>query len=108
MSLPGVLAVSAVFLLAGGVKGVTGLGLPTVAVSLLTLWMTPTQAAALLVVPALLTNVAQCRGPNSRRLIRMLWPLWLALAFVTIVLPEPRRVSGGWNAHVLLGAVLLA
>lgn len=47
-----VLAASlAVFLLAGFVKGVIGLGLPTVAVGLLSLMMPPVQAAALLIVP---------------------------------------------------------
>ena len=39
--------VAAVFALAGGVKGITGMGLPTVAMSLLGLWMPPAQAAAL-------------------------------------------------------------
>ena len=58
-----ILGVVAVFALAGGVKGITGMGLPTVAMSLLGLWMHPAQAAMLLVIPSLVTNVAQCRGP---------------------------------------------
>ena len=66
------------------------MGLPTVAVSLLTLSMTPTQAAGLLVVPSLLTNIAQCRGPSWRKLVRILWPAWAALVVVTVV---PIRVS---------------
>lgn len=57
------LFVVVVFVLAGGVKGVTGMGLPTVAVSLLGLWLAPAQATALLLAPSLATNVAQCRGP---------------------------------------------
>src|SRR6185295_20338072 len=40
-----------VFLLAGFVKGVVGLGLPTISMGLLSLAMPPAQAAALLVVP---------------------------------------------------------
>ena len=56
-------AVGFVFVLAGGIKGITGMGLPTVAVSLLGLWMSPAQAATLLVAPSLITNIAQCRGP---------------------------------------------
>jgi uncharacterized protein len=39
------------FVLAGFVKGVVGLGLPTVAMGLLAIVMTPAQAASLLVVP---------------------------------------------------------
>ncbi len=50
-------AAAAVFVLAGLVKGVVGLGLPTVAMGLLALRMPAAQAAALLVVPSLVTNV---------------------------------------------------
>ncbi|MGA8389528.1 MAG: sulfite exporter TauE/SafE family protein, partial [Pseudolabrys sp.] len=48
---------AAVFLLAGFVKGAIGLGLPTVSIGLLGLLMSPAQAAAILVVPSLVTNV---------------------------------------------------
>src|SRR3954451_22090979 len=48
-----------VFALAGLVKGGVGFGLPTVAIGLLGLVMTPAQAAALLVVPSLVTNTWQ-------------------------------------------------
>ncbi|WP_442867007.1 sulfite exporter TauE/SafE family protein [Acidovorax sp. GBBC 3334] len=54
-------AAALVFLLAGMVKGVVGLGLPTVSMALLALWMPPAQAAALLVVPSLATNLWQMR-----------------------------------------------
>ena len=47
------------FVLAGFVKGVLGQGLPTVAVGLLSLIMSPGEAAALVVIPALLTNIWQ-------------------------------------------------
>ena len=52
-------ATAGAFLLAGFVKGVIGLGLPTVAIGLLGLMMTPAQAAAIMVAPALITNVWQ-------------------------------------------------
>src|SRR5215469_7031248 len=65
--------VAAVFTLAGVVKGVIGLGLPTLSMALLALWMPPAEAAALLIVPSLVTNVWQLRpwpaiGPIARRL----------------------------------------
>ena len=81
------LMVVVVFVLAGGVKGVTGMGLPTVAVSLLGLWMSPVQAVALLVIPSLATNIAQCRGPHLRLLVSRLWPGWLAIAIVPVSSP---------------------
>ena len=46
-------------MLAGFVKGVLGQGLPTVAVGLLSLIMSPGEAAALVVIPALITNIWQ-------------------------------------------------
>jgi uncharacterized membrane protein YfcA len=58
-SLPILAATAGAFLLAGLVKGVIGLGLPTVAIGLLGLLMTPAQAAAILVVPSLVTNIWQ-------------------------------------------------
>jgi uncharacterized membrane protein YfcA len=47
------------FLLAGTVKGVIGMGLPTVAMGLLGVMMLPSQAAALLLIPSTLTNLWQ-------------------------------------------------
>ena len=105
---PSAWAVAGVFVLAGGVKGITGMGLPTVAVSLLGLWMAPAQAAALLVLPSLATNVSQCRGPHTRRLLARLWPAWLALAAVTVWSPGMGASPWPVDARVLLGAVLVA
>lgn len=48
-----------VFLVAGVTKGVVGFGLPTVALGLGSLVIGPAQAAALLVVPSLVTNIWQ-------------------------------------------------
>ncbi|HCZ16665.1 MAG TPA: hypothetical protein DHV85_19190, partial [Candidatus Accumulibacter sp.] len=53
------LMVALTFVLAGWVKGVVGMGLPTVAMGAFGLLMPPVQAAALLVVPSLVTNLWQ-------------------------------------------------
>jgi uncharacterized protein len=74
----------AVFLLAGLVKGVTGLGLPTVAVGLLGLAMPPLQAAALMLLPSLVTNVWQMLdGPHLRALWKRLWPAMVGIVIGT-------------------------
>jgi uncharacterized protein len=79
------------FLLAGFVKGVIGLGLPTVAIGLLGLVMTPAHAAALLVVPSLVTNVWQlAAGPRLLPLLRRLWPMMVGI------------VAGTWAGGGLL------
>lgn len=83
------LAICAVFLMAGLVKGVIGLGLPTVAVGLLGLCMTPTEAAALLLVPSFVTNIWQlAEGPRLAPLLRRFWPMLLAIFGGTVI--------GGW------------
>jgi len=60
-----VLIITFTFLLAGVVKGVIGMGLPTVAMGLLALVMPPVQAVVLLVVPSFVTNGWQLvAGPS--------------------------------------------
>jgi uncharacterized membrane protein YfcA len=74
------------FVFAGFVKGVLGQGLPTVAIGLLSLIMSPGEAAALVVIPALLTNIWQgWFGPSLVPLIRRLWPTLLASFVGTFV-----------------------
>ena len=82
-----ILAVAGIaFVVAGFVKGVLGQGLPTVAIGLLSLIMSPGEAAALVVIPALLTNIWQgWFGPSLMPLIRRLWPTLLASFVGTFV-----------------------
>ncbi len=76
--------VCATFLFAGGVKGVVGLGLPTIALALLAATVGLREAIALMLVPALVTNVWQgLAGGAFAPLLRRLWPLLLAACFGT-------------------------
>ena len=70
------LFIAAAFLLAGFIKGVLGLGLPTVSMGLLAVTMPPGQALAIVIVPAIVTNIWQTFvGPYLRDIVRRLWPL---------------------------------
>jgi uncharacterized protein len=100
--------VAGVFFVAGWVKGVVGLGLPTVAMGALGLVMPPVQAAALLVLPSLATNLWQfLAGPAIGPLIKRLF--WL-LALVCVGTDVGVRLLTGppspWPG-VALGLVLL-
>jgi len=78
--------VLATFLGAGVVKGVTGMGLPTVAMGLLGAVMSPLAAAAILVIPSFVTNVWQMLvGPDKLRLARRLWAMMLCVVAGTIL-----------------------
>ena len=82
MSEPSLILIVAVFLLAGFVKGVIGLGLPTVAMGLLATRMAPAHALAIVIVPAITTNIWQTfGGPYFRDLVRRLWPMLVGLLF---------------------------
>ena len=71
-----VLVFVAAFVTAGFVKGVLGMGLPTIAMGLLGVLFAPVQAAALLLVPNFILNVWQAMsGPSMAALARRLWPL---------------------------------
>ncbi|WP_141589407.1 sulfite exporter TauE/SafE family protein [Myxococcus sp. AB056] len=99
----------AVFVLAGLVKGMVGLGLPTIAMALLALVMPPARAAVLLIVPSLVTNVWQLRpwstlGPLLRRLARMQVGVCVGTLVGAWVLGAP---VGAW-ATVSLGVALVA
>ncbi len=71
--------IAMVFLISGAVKGVVGLGLPTVSLGLLTATFDLTTAMALMVVPSFATNLLQATiGGNGWGLVRRLWPFLIA------------------------------
>ena len=55
-----------------------GLGLPTVSMGLLAVNMAPSRAIAIVIVPAIVTNIWQTFvGPYLRDILRRLWPLMI-------------------------------
>lgn len=78
--------IAAVFVVAGVVKGVTGMGLPTVAMGLLGALMSPLAAAGLLLAPSFVTNVWQLLvGPRFGALALRLWPMMAGVALGTLL-----------------------
>jgi hypothetical protein len=107
MDLAQLLTVAAAFALGGAVKGVVGLGLPTVALAVLGTALGPDEALPLLVAPAFLTNLWQAAaGGHLAPLLRRLWPMLLAsvpgavLGTAVLVRADPAVLDA------LLGAVL--
>lgn len=91
--------VALVFCIAGFVKGMVGLGLPTVSLGLLSLFVDLSIAMALLVMPSLVTNIWQAiAGGQFTPLLRRLWPfLLMAVAMVHV----------GAELFTMIGAALL-
>jgi uncharacterized membrane protein YfcA len=101
--------VAFVFILAGLVKGVIGMGLPTIAIGLLGLIVAPVEAAAMLVLPSLVTNIWQLiSGPSFIALLKRFKTLLLGICIGTpigvsfIVSGQMAIVTAG------LGFVLMA
>lgn len=66
--------IAAVFLFAGAVKGVVGMGLPTVAIGLLTALIGLSEGMVLMVIPALVTNLWQAlSGGALKEILRRIW-----------------------------------
>jgi uncharacterized membrane protein YfcA len=96
------------FLAAGAVKGVIGLGLPTVAIGLLAIVMTPAHAAALLVVPTLATNLWQLMGAGLTALLRRLWTMLLGICVGSWLGAGTLAGDTSGRATAALGAALIA
>ncbi|MGB8840949.1 MAG: sulfite exporter TauE/SafE family protein [Aliidongia sp.] len=106
--LPTIIAIALVFVLAGFVKGVTGMGLPTVAMGLLGTTMAPVSAASLLVGPSLLTNVLQLFwGPSIVRQIRRHWGMMVGIFCGTIFSTHLIAHDSRGFASVGLGIALM-
>jgi len=108
MSEPLLFFIAAALLLAGFVKGVVGLGLPTVSIGLLAVAMQPSRAIAIVIVPAIVTNIWQTfAGPHLRDIIRRLWPL-MAGTVIGIWL-NAGMLSGPYARYggVVLGVLLV-
>src|SRR5258708_5416046 len=103
-----VLFVALTFFVAGFVKGVAGMGLPTVAMGVLSAIMSPVSAASLLVIPSFVTNFWQLfTGPNFLALIKRLWVMMLGIMVGTLAGSRRLTSTNAVYASVGLGAALI-
>lgn len=104
-----ILTITGTFLLAGSVKGVIGLGLPTVSLALLTVAIDLPTAMALLLIPSFITNVWQATtGGNGIIILRRLWPFMLT-ATITVWLGATALTRIDLSLlSALLGGLLVA
>ena len=105
--------VMATFLIAGGVKGVVGLGLPTVSIALLSATLGIETALPLLVIPSFVTNVWQgAVGGHALALLRRfgialaLIPLAIGVAYHFVFVEAPEAMNRVLGVALLVYAVL--
>lgn len=108
LALAGLALVALAMLCGGVVKGVIGLGLPIVSISILSSLLSVPTALAVLVGPILLSNLWQLlQGGYTRATVRRFWPviaalvlgLWISASLVTNI--PPRLLFG------LLGVIVV-
>lgn len=99
--------VLAIFLIAGLVKGVIGLGLPTVSLAALSVVVELPVAVLLMVIPSAVTNLWQALdGPHFAELMRRFWLMLLAsavgvwFAYGLLLIANPKAMTG------MLGVIL--
>lgn len=101
--------IAGAFLLAGFVKGVIGLGLPTVSIGVLGLVMTPAQAAAIMLAPTLITNVWQAlAGKDLLPLLKRIWPMLAGICLGTFIAAKWLPGANSGQATIWLGFALIA
>ena len=105
------LLIAAAFFVAGGVKGVSGMGLPTVVMGLLGSILSPLTAASLATVPTFLTNVWQLLSGGRLAPLAKRFGLMLVLTFMAtlagtslIVRLDAARITGALGIVLALYA----
>lgn len=110
MSIPfDLILVSLIFLLAGMVKGIIGLGLPTISLGLLVLFVDITTAMTLFLIPSLLTNMWQATvGGNLVYLLKRCWSFYFpATLFIFLGATAISRFDPSSLSTVLGGLLLV-
>ncbi|MEM7172095.1 MAG: sulfite exporter TauE/SafE family protein [Pseudomonadota bacterium] len=102
-----IVLICATFFLAGLVKGIVGMGLPTVSLALLAATLGLTQAMALMLVPSLVTNLWQAlRGGRLKEILIRFWPFLLVGVAVTVALTHLIQLSNPAVLKALLGLII--
>jgi len=100
--------IAAIYLVAGIVKGGIGLGLPTVSIGLMAAWLPVEQAAGILILPVVLTNIWQAFfGTALKLVIHRLWALLIALVIGSFIAAWLIAGVDTAVAAGLLGAMLV-
>ena len=96
-----------VFAVAGMIKGTIGLGLPAVSMGLLSLVISPFQAATLLIIPSIVTNFWQLFAEGRvLRLVQRFWPLLVGMIIGSVWSVFPTLGHGEFQSEALLGGML--
>ena len=104
-----VIAILGTFLVAGLVKGVIGLGLPSISLAVLTVATNLPTSMALLLMPSLVTNIWQAvRGGNFLKILKRLWLLFLTSTMTVWIGTTALTIVDLTLLSALLGGLLMS
>ena len=97
-----------VYILAGFVKGVVGVGLPTISLAMLAIFLGLKEAMLILLAPSLITNLVQALGGGRLyELTKRLWLFLLSLFLLTWFSTGVLVAANGNLLKIGLGIILL-
>lgn len=97
-----------IFLFAGTIKGLVGLGLPTAVVGLLSQFTDPRHAIALLLLPILISNTWQSyKNSMLRRSVRLFWPFALSMMIGIWIFTQFAASFSSETLSILVGCVII-
>ena len=103
------LVIAGAFLVAGLAKGAIGIGLPPIAVGLMTLAIPLGDALAIMTIPTLATNFWQAiYGTGFKRMVKRFWTLALAAMAMVLIVAAALGQLGSPMATAWLGVLLVA
>ncbi|MEH6523316.1 sulfite exporter TauE/SafE family protein [Sulfitobacter sp.] len=97
------LAIAAIFIFAGIVKGTVGIGMPTVSVGLMSQFVPPHMAIAIVVFPLLFSNIWQII--RSKVSLKTVLDYWLLIALLVVSLWVTTFFTVQMPAEFLLGVI---
>jgi uncharacterized membrane protein YfcA len=97
------LAIAAIFIFAGIVKGTVGIGMPTVSVGLMSQFVPPHMAIAIVVFPLLFSNIWQII--RSKVSLKTVLDYWLLIALLAVSLWVTTFFTVQMPAEFLLGVI---
>jgi uncharacterized membrane protein YfcA len=101
------LVIAGAFLIAGTAKGAIGIGLPPIAIGIMTLAVPLEDALAIMAIPTLLTNVWQAiYGRGILGLLRRFWTLAAAAVAALLLVAATLGQLGSARASAWLGVML--
>jgi uncharacterized membrane protein YfcA len=104
----GLIVVAAILFAAGMTKGVIGIGLPTVAIPLLSIVMPLPTAVAAMAIPVLITNLTQASGADRiGTVFRALWPILAGTAGGIMIGVQLLTSLGPDTLKPVIGALLV-